>query len=70
MHPTAALEFCEVHFLVIFILLGKDSTWWSKGLCQISIALVYRVIHKSLHDFRTLRYSIWDGHAEREHINM
>ena len=25
-HPTAALEFCEVHFLLIFILLGKNST--------------------------------------------
>ena len=26
MLPTAALEFCEVHFLLIFILLCKDST--------------------------------------------
>ena len=26
MHPTAALEFCEVRFLLNFILLGKDST--------------------------------------------
>lgn len=33
MHPTAALEFCEVHFLLISILLDKDSIWWSKDLC-------------------------------------
>ena len=31
--------------------------------------MTYRVIHKSLRDFRTLRYSIRDGHAEGEHIN-
>jgi hypothetical protein len=30
---------------------------------------VYRVIHKSLRDFRPLRYSSRDGHAEGEHVN-
>jgi hypothetical protein len=30
---------------------------------------LYRVIHKSLRDCRTLRYSSWDGHAEGEHVN-
>ena len=30
---------------------------------------MYRVIHKSLRDFRPLRYSSRDGHAEGEHIN-
>jgi hypothetical protein len=30
---------------------------------------IYRVIHKSLRDFRPLRYSSRDGHAEREHVN-
>ena len=29
----------------------------------------YRGIHKSLRDFRPLRYSSRDGHAEGEHIN-
>ena len=29
----------------------------------------YRVIHKSLQDFRPLRYSSRDGHAEVEHVN-
>ena len=33
--------------------------WW----------LIYRVIHKSLRDFRPLWYSSWDGHAEEEHVN-
>jgi hypothetical protein len=30
---------------------------------------MYRVIHKSLRDFRPLRYSSRDGHAEEEHVN-
>jgi hypothetical protein len=30
---------------------------------------IYRVIHKSLRDFRPLRYSSRDGHAEEEHVN-
>jgi len=29
----------------------------------------YRVIHKSLRDFRLLRYSNRDAHAEGEHVN-
>ena len=29
----------------------------------------YRVIHKSLRDFRPLRYSSRDGHAEGENVN-
>jgi hypothetical protein len=31
--------------------------------------LLYRVIHKFLRDFRPLRYSSRDGHAEGEHFN-
>jgi hypothetical protein len=30
---------------------------------------IYRIIHKSLRDFRPLRYSSRDGHAEGEHVN-
>jgi hypothetical protein len=30
---------------------------------------LYTVIHKSLRDFRPLRYSSRDGHAEGEHVN-
>ena len=30
---------------------------------------LYRVIHKSPRDFRPLRYSSRDGHAEGEHVN-
>jgi len=30
---------------------------------------MYRVIHKSLWDFRPLRYGSRDGHAEGEHVN-
>jgi hypothetical protein len=33
------------------------------------ITLKYRVIHKSLRDFRPLRYRSRDGHAEGEHVN-
>jgi hypothetical protein len=31
--------------------------------------VMYRVIRKSLRDFRPLRYRSRDGHAEGEHIN-
>jgi hypothetical protein len=31
--------------------------------------LIYRVIHKSLRDFRPLRYSSRDGHAKGKHVN-
>jgi len=31
--------------------------------------MIYRVIHKSLWDFRPLQYSTRDGHAEGEHVN-
>jgi hypothetical protein len=30
---------------------------------------IYRVIHKSLRDFRPLRYSSRDGHVEGDHVN-
>jgi len=30
---------------------------------------IYRVMHKSLRDFRPLRYSSRDGHTEGEHVN-
>ena len=30
---------------------------------------MYRIIRKSLRDFRPLRYSCRDGHAEGEHVN-
>jgi len=30
---------------------------------------MYSVIHKSLRDFRPLRYSSRDGHVEGEHVN-
>jgi hypothetical protein len=38
--------------------------------CLVQICgIIYRVIHKSLRDFRLLRYSSRDGHAEGEHVN-
>jgi hypothetical protein len=60
------------------------TTWWwpyrSKQLlswlfykqhsCVDSISIfLYSVVHKSLPDFRPLRYSSRDGHAEGEHVN-
>jgi hypothetical protein len=30
---------------------------------------MYRVIHKSLRDFRTLRFSSQEDHAKGEHVN-
>jgi hypothetical protein len=41
-----------------------------KFLCFKFLAFLdYRVIHKALRDFRPLRYSSRDGHAEGEHVN-
>ena len=31
---------------------------------------IYSLIHKSLQDFRPLRYSSRDGHAKGEHVNI
>jgi hypothetical protein len=36
---------------------------------QMNYEVLYRVIYKSLRDFRPLRYSSRDGHAEGEHVN-
>jgi len=44
----------------------------TKGVCNLNVyvhQLMYRVIHKSLRDFRPLQYSGRDGHAEGEHVN-
>jgi len=38
-------------------------------LCVKITEQLYRVIHKSLRDFRPLRSSSRDGHAEGEHVN-
>ena len=40
---------------------------WSWPVCVC--VCVCRVIHKSLRDFRPLRYSGWDGDVEGEHVN-
>ena len=44
------------------------------SLCHVyrmrsHLSTKYRVIHKSLRDFRPLRYSSRDVHAEGEHVN-
>ena len=37
--------------------------------CAVRTESLYRVIHKSLRDFRPLQYSSRYGHAEGEHVN-
>ena len=46
---------------------GKKPDRFSYNLLYVMI--MYRVIQKSLRDFRPLRYSSRDGHAEGEHVN-
>jgi hypothetical protein len=41
----------------------------SSDLGKELFLIMYRVICKPLRDFRPLRYSSWDGHAEGEHVN-
>jgi len=43
----------------------KMSTFFHNNMC----IHIYRVICKSLRDFRPLRYSSHGGHAEDEHVN-
>jgi hypothetical protein len=50
--------------------------WFRINCAQLDIQSInykifymYREIHKSLRDFRPLRYSSRDGHAEGEHVN-
>ena len=39
------------------------------SVLRLCVVPLYTVIHKSLWDFRTLRYSSRDGHAEGELVN-
>jgi hypothetical protein len=41
----------------------------TEGRLVFQIKLMYRVIHKSLRDYRPMRYSSRDGHVEGEHVN-
>ena len=67
---------------VSFNFAGIEGTeWWAangnslysgktvKIKTQSRRSIKYRVIHKSLRDFRPLRYSSRDGHPEGEHVN-
>ena len=47
----------------------SDDELVSSKHVQENLIGIYRVIHKSLRDFRPLRYSRRDGHAEGEHVN-
>ena len=46
------------------LLLGLLLLRWNKSICSI-----YRVIHKSLRDFRTRLRNNQDRHSRKEHIN-
>jgi hypothetical protein len=51
---------------------NKNQTFERLELLRFIFVLhpfIYRVIHKSLRDFRPLLYSSRDGHAEGEHVN-
>jgi hypothetical protein len=53
-------------------MLGSQYVYIDKiynSTCVTDVVELYRVIHKSLRDFRPLRYSSRDGHAEWEHVN-
>ena len=49
---------------------GRTSVIHNRGSRHLfKTSYLYRVIQKSLRDFRPLRYSSRNGHAEREHVN-
>ena len=53
----------------------ENISWYVTSRCAVKIccmcirAQLYRVIHKSLRNFRPLLYSSRDGHAEGDHVN-
>ena len=55
----------NVHLNYREILENKVPVRFGEGLHKNT----YRITHKSLRDFRPLRYSSRDGHAEGEHVN-
>ena len=57
------MQFCRC------LLYSLVSSSFSKSLSSSPSCVLYRVIYKSLWDFRPLRYSSRDGHAEGEHVN-
>ena len=58
----------QQRFLLQILLLAQHISGTTMLIIRSSRVL-YRVIHTSLRDFRPLRYSIRDGHAEGEHVN-
>ena len=56
-------------FLIIFLSNILSAFVFLRFLSWLRIVWLYRVIHKSLRDFRSLRYCSRDGHAEGEHVN-
>ena len=61
---TNRVRMWEILLQLIILLQLCSPLIWRSLICQ-----KYRVIHKSLQDFRPLRYSSRDGHAEWEHAN-
>jgi hypothetical protein len=56
--------------LTIILLVYRENTVEGLSCLQHTIMQQkYKVIHKSLRDFRPLRYSSRDVHAEGEHVN-
>ena len=42
---------------------------FSNSVCPYTVVVLYRVIHKSLRDFRTRLRNNQDRHGRKEHIN-
>jgi hypothetical protein len=62
----------QIQFFVLnhnFLEGAFDSFFHSRDRASLDMKIIYRVIHNSLRDFRPLRYSSRDGHAEGEHVN-
>jgi hypothetical protein len=66
-----SLSECIECYIFKFSLMRSCYVWGNFCLFQSSDfrIMVYMVIHKSLRDFRPLRYSSRDGHAKGEHVN-
>jgi hypothetical protein len=75
-NTTATCSMVSLLWLLSIHTLKNLPNWFPDYIIMICclhttmlLHMVYRVIHKSLRDFRPLQYSSRDGHIDGEHVN-
>jgi hypothetical protein len=63
------LKLDKIEYRVVIKFFVKEGLTLNEFRSMLIYIYIYRVIRKSLRDFRPLRYSNRDGNAEGEHVN-